>query len=90
MANEHFHKPQYRCFSACIAIAFIRWANVQDLFHKGEKVRSIIANIDPDTQRIGLSTAEIEPESGDMLFNKVLLPVLYICMLYKTPVAATQ
>ena len=47
----------------------------QELFHKGEKIRSLIANIDPDKQRLGLSTAEIEPESGDMLFNKVRSPI---------------
>ena len=45
----------------------------QDLFAIGERVCAIVVGMNPDCTRISVSTAELEPNDGDMLKDKVCL-----------------
>lgn len=44
---------------------------LQDVFEEGERVRCLIINVDQESQRISLSTADLEETTGDMLMDKV-------------------
>lgn len=44
--------------------------NTRDLFEVGERVHAVVSGVDFERRRVNLSTAEIEPEAGDMLFSK--------------------
>ncbi len=41
------------------------------MFEEGERVRCLIISVDQESQRIGLSTADLEETTGDMLMDKV-------------------
>ena len=43
----------------------------QEIFHLGERVRCLVMGMDDNFTRISLSTAELEEQNGDMLFDKV-------------------
>ena len=47
--------------------------SAQDLFAIGERVCAIVVGMNPDCTRISVSTAELEPNDGDMLKDKVCL-----------------
>ena len=47
---------------------------LQDVFEEGERVRCLIINVDQESQRISLSTADLEETTGDMLMDKVRFP----------------
>ena len=51
----------------------------QEIFHLGERVRCLVMGMDDNFTRISLSTAELEEQNGDMLFDKVR----HICCEYK-------
>lgn len=46
-------------------------SRAQDLFAIGERVCAIVVGMNPDCTRISVSTAELEPNDGDMLKDKV-------------------
>lgn len=43
---------------------------MQTVFEPGEKVICLVMSLDDDFSNISLSTAEIEPEDGDIVKNK--------------------
>lgn len=43
------------------------------MFEVGERVRALIVGMNPDGTRVSLSTAELEPNDGDMLEDKARL-----------------
>ncbi|KAK9843671.1 hypothetical protein WJX81_001927 [Elliptochloris bilobata] len=45
-------------------------ADPADTFAIGERVRAIVVGMNPDGTRVSISTAELEPEDGDMLVDK--------------------
>lgn len=54
---------------------------LQEIFHLGERVRCLVMGMDDNFTRISLSTAELEQQNGDMLFDKVLHPhQLSLCL----------
>ena len=38
---------------------------------QGDRIKAVVLGMDDDYRRISLSTAELEPEDGDMITNKV-------------------
>ena len=44
---------------------------MQDVFQVGERVRCLVMGMDDNFTRISLSTAEIEENEGDIMFEKV-------------------
>ena len=44
---------------------------VQDVFTIGERVRCLVMGMDDNFTRISLSTAELEENEGDIMFEKV-------------------
>lgn len=45
--------------------------SLQDVFEENERVRCLITNVDQESQRVSLSTADLEEMTGDMLLDKV-------------------
>jgi len=45
----------------------------EELFSLGEKIYAVILDMDPSMQRYSLSTADLEVERGEMLYNKELV-----------------
>ena len=43
---------------------------VQTVFAEGDEVYAIVVDIDSNRRRIALSTADLEEERGEMLYNK--------------------
>lgn len=46
--------------------------HLQDVFQIGERVRCLVMGMDDNFTRISLSTAELEENEGDIMFEKVL------------------
>ena len=46
---------------------------MQDLFSEGERVRAMLLAMDEGFSRISLSTADLEQQPGDMLYDKARL-----------------
>ena len=64
--------PGTRCstrdsYSTCDSYA----RALQDIFQEGERVRCMLLGMDEGFSRISLSTADLERQPGDMLFDKV-------------------
>ena len=43
---------------------------MQDVFQVGERVRCLVMGMDENFTRISLSTAELEVNEGDIMFDK--------------------
>lgn len=46
------------------------FARIEDVFMLGDRVRAVVLGLEEDFTRISLSTADLEPEPGDMLRDK--------------------
>lgn len=59
--------------SACSSSASLSYPSVQmqDVFTIGERVRCLVMGMDDNFTRISLSTAELEENEGDIMFEKV-------------------
>lgn len=43
----------------------------QEVFKEGERVRCFVIDVDQESKRVALSTADLEEIDGDMLVNRV-------------------
>ena len=50
-------------------------AAAQEIFAEGDRVRCMLLGMDEGFSRISLSTADMERQPGDMLFDRVRAPV---------------
>lgn len=57
---------------------------VQDVFQIGERVRCLVMGMDDNFTRISLSTAEIEENEGDIMFEKVRIAAYSKCCFFPT------
>ena len=68
--EDELHVHRCRAFAKCYLDMRALYA-LQDVFEEGERVRCLITNVDQESQRISLSTADLEETTGDMLMDKV-------------------